>query len=161
MSKLVQNNTNAALDYLKLTDSSRNSSSSILNFLIEDRRIAHAERINDSRNIIVLYTDDIVMARTAIQNDLSKHQVAKLSYSIRDLFQTIRNTGFGSHFDRKLNKPDSPELKFVAYYLRPLPPSLKPCESIDSIDLRYLNHVHAPLVNPLKKTLDIKLYNDN
>ena len=66
MPKLVQNNANATLDYLKLTDSSRNFSSSILKVLIGDRRIAHVERINNSRNIIILHAGDIVMDRTAI-----------------------------------------------------------------------------------------------
>ena len=59
------------------------------------------------------------MARTAIQSDLTKHKVAELSYSIRGPFQIICTT-------KKLNKPDSPELKFMAYDLYPLPPSLKP-----------------------------------
>lgn len=60
--KLVQNNANTILDYLKLTDSSRNSSSSILKNIIEDYWITHAERINNSRNLVVLHTGDIVMA---------------------------------------------------------------------------------------------------
>ena len=96
MPKLVQNNANAALEYLKLTDSSRSFFSSILKILIENLRIAHAERINNSRNLVVLYAGDIVMARTTIQSDLSKHKVAKLSYSVCGSFQIIRNTGFGS-----------------------------------------------------------------
>ena len=45
--------------------------------------------------------------------------------------------------------------------LYPLPPSLKPCELIDSADTRYLNQTHAPLVNPLKLSLHIELYNEN
>ena len=57
---------------------------------------------------------DIVIARTAIQNDLSKNKVAKLSYSVRGPFQIIHNTGLGSYFVRKLNKPDIPDLKFMA-----------------------------------------------
>ena len=138
MPKLVQNNANAALKYLKLPDSSRSFSSFILKILIKDHRIAHAERINISRNLVVLHVGDIFMARTAIHSNFSKQKFAKLSYSIRDLFQIVRNTGFGTYFVRNLNKPDSPELKFMAYDLYPLPPSLKPCEPIDSIDTRYL-----------------------
>ena len=107
MPKLVQNNANAALEYLKLTDSSRSFSSSILKILIEDPRISHTERINNFRNLVVLHAGDIVMARTAIQSDLSKHKAAKLSYSVRGPFQIIRNAEFDSYFVRKLNKPDS------------------------------------------------------
>ena len=66
MPKLIQNNANAALEYLKLTDCSRSFSFSILKILIKDRRISHAERINNSRNIIVLHAGDIFMVRTAI-----------------------------------------------------------------------------------------------
>ena len=100
------------------------------------------------------------MARTAIQSDFSKHKVAKLSYSVRGPFQIIRNTGFGSYFVRKLNKQYSPELKFIAYDSYPLPPFLQPCEPVDLTDTRYLNQMHAPLINPLKKALDIELYNE-
>ena len=79
MLKLVQNNANSALEYLKLTDSSRSFSSSILKMLIEYRRIVHYERINNSINLVVLYAEDIVMDRTAIQSDISKRKFAKLS----------------------------------------------------------------------------------
>ena len=155
MPKLVQNNANAALDYIKLIDSSRNFSSSILKILIEDRRISHAKLINISINLVVLHVGDIVMTRTDIQSNLYKHKVAKLSYSVRGLFQIIRSTGFNSYFVRKLNKLDSTEFKFKAYGLYPLSPSLKPCEHVDSINTRYLNQMHVPLINPLKRALDI------
>ena len=42
----------------------------------------------------------------------------------------------------------------------PLTPSLKPYEPVDTTDTRYLNQSHAPLTNPLKKALYIKLYNE-
>ena len=100
------------------------------------------------------------MARTTIQSDLSKHKVTELSYSVRGPCQIIRNTGFSSYFVRKLNKPHSPELKFMAYDLYPLLLSLKPCEPIDLTDTRYLNQMHAPLINPLKRAPDIELHNE-
>ena len=52
--RLTQNNNHATLEYLKLTGSSRHFYSSILKILIEDRRTAHIERINNSRNLVVL-----------------------------------------------------------------------------------------------------------
>ena len=64
--KLAHNSSQSALDLSKLIDYSHHFSSSILKFLIEDRRTAHAERINNNRNIVVLEPGDIVMARTAI-----------------------------------------------------------------------------------------------
>ena len=72
----------------------------------------------------------------------------------------MKCTGHGSYLVRKLYKPDSPELKFMATDLYPLPPSLKPREPVDSSDIRYLNHSHSPIVNPLSKPLNIELYND-
>ena len=103
---------------------------------------------------------DIVVVRTAIQSDLSKNKAAKLSYSVRGPCQFLHNTVLGTYFVRKLNKPDSPELKFMDHYLYPLSPSFKPRDPIDSTDTRYLNQHHTPLVNPLKKALHLALYNE-
>ena len=47
----------------------------------------------------------------------------------------------------------------MAYDLYP-PPSLKPCEPVDTIDTRYLSQSHAFLTNPLKKALHLELYNE-
>ena len=156
----MRNNGQAALYYLKFTDSSRHFSSVILNIIIEDRRTPHVERINNTRNLVVLKPGDIVMGRTAIQSDKKKEKVAKLSYAVRGPYQAIRATNHGRYFKRKLHRPDSPELKFMAYDLYPLPSSLKTCESMDTTDRRYLNQSHNPLINPLKKALHIELYND-
>ena len=156
--ELIQNNAQATLDFLNFTNSHRHFASTILKILIENRRTTHAERINNAKKFVLLKAGDIVMARTALQSDLSKNIVA--SYSVRGPYQILRITGLGSYFVRKLNKPDSPELKFMAHDLYPLPPSLKPCEPIDSTYARYLNQNHTPLVNPLKKTLHIELYNE-
>ena len=150
--KLTQNNGQAALDYLKLTDSSRHFSTSILKILIEDRRTAHAERINNNRNLVIFKPGDIVMAKAAIQNDKKKAKVAKFCYADRGPHQIICNTGHDSYFAKKLHKPDSPELNFMAHDLYTFPPfSLKSCEPLDTTDTLYLNQSHDPLANPLKK----------
>ena len=99
------------MDYLKLTDSSRHFSSSILKILIEDRRTAHAEHINNNCNVIFLEPDDIVMARTAIQRDKQKEKVAKLCYAVKGPCQIIRTTGHGGYFVRKLYTPDIPKIE--------------------------------------------------
>ena len=91
--KLIQNNAQATLDYLNFTNSHRHFASSILKILVEDRRTAHAECINNTKHIVILKAGDIVMDRTAIQSDLSKIKVAKLSYSVRGPYQILRNTG--------------------------------------------------------------------
>ena len=67
--EMTRNNGQSVLYYLKFTDSPRHFSSAILKILIEDRRTAHAERINNTRNLIVLQPGDIVMAQSAIQSN--------------------------------------------------------------------------------------------
>jgi len=95
---LTQNNGQAVLYYLKLADSSRHFSTSILKILIEDCRTAHAERINNNINIVILKPGDIVAARTAIQSDKKKEKIAKLCYAVRVPYQILHNTGHGSYF---------------------------------------------------------------
>ena len=81
--KLAHNSVPVTLDYLKLTDSSRHLSSSILKILIEYRRTAHVERINNNRNVVVLKPGDIVMACTATRSNKQKGKVSKLYYAVR------------------------------------------------------------------------------
>ena len=47
--QLTQNIAQSTIDYLRLTDSNRRFSSSILKILIEDRRTMHAERVNNNK----------------------------------------------------------------------------------------------------------------
>ena len=47
--KLIQNNAQATLDFLNFTNSRRHFASTVLKILIEDRRTAHAERINNTK----------------------------------------------------------------------------------------------------------------
>ena len=51
---LVSNNIESVLSYLRLTDSNRHFASAILEILIEDRRTDHVERINNSRNMVII-----------------------------------------------------------------------------------------------------------
>ena len=100
------------------------------------------------------------MARTTVHSDASSNKVAILSYQVRGPFRIVTCTGQGSYLVRKLYKPDSPKLKFMSIDLYPLPPSLKPCEPVDSSDTRYLNQSYYPIVNLLRKALNIELYNE-
>ena len=84
-----------------------------------------------------LVVGDITMAITAIQSGNSINTVAKLSYQIWGLIRIVKCTGRGSYLVRNLYKPDSPEFKFIAIYLYPLPPSWKACEPVDSSN----NHI--------------------
>ena len=88
-----------------------------------------------------------------------KQPSKKLFYKVRGPYQIIYTTGHGIYFVRKLNMPNSPELKFMAYDLYLLLPSLKPCETVDTTYTQYMDQSHAPIINPLKKALRIELYN--
>ena len=157
---LVTNNAYSVISYLRLVDTNRHFATVIFKILIEDRRDTHAERINNNRNIVLMRPGDIVMARTAVQSDKSKDKVVKLSYAVWGPLQIIRGTGQGGYTVRKLNKHDSPELKFMSKDLHILPPSLKSCQPVGWSDTRYLNQTHAPIVNLLQKPLSIELYNE-
>ena len=112
----VSNNKELVISYLRLTDSNSHFDSAIFENLIENRRAAHAERINNSRNIVTIHPSDIVMARTAIQSNNATDKVAKLCYGVQGLFQIVRGTGRDSYIVRKLIKLDRPELKFISEY---------------------------------------------
>ena len=158
--QLTQNNVQSYVDFLLLTNSNRRFSSAILKILIEDRRDAHAERVNNNKNTVDLVVGDIVMTRTTVHSDASSNKVAKLSYQVRGPFRIVQCTGQGSYLVRKLYKPNSPMLKFMNVGIYPLLLSLKPCEPIDSSDTRYLNRSYSPIVNPLRKALNIELCNE-
>ena len=83
-----------------------------------------------------------------------------MCYTIRSPYHILRTTGYGNYIVRKLIKPDSFELKFVAYDFYPLALSLKPYTPINATDSRYLNQNHALLVNPLNNALHNELYNE-
>ena len=110
VTQLTQNNTQSTIDYLRLTDSDRSLSSSILKLLIEDCRTIHAERVNSNKRVVELFVGDIVMVRTAIENNASTNEIAKLSYQVREPFCIVKCTGRGSYLVQKLYKPNSLEL---------------------------------------------------
>ena len=57
------------------------------------------------------------MERTAVKTYIFKNEVTKLCYDIHRAYQIIRSTSHGSYYVREIHKPDSPELKFMAYDL--------------------------------------------
>ena len=57
-------------------------------------------------------------------------------------------------------KESSATRKYKGCELYLLPPSIFPHNPVDTMDQRYLNFSHAPIVSPLKKSLQIELYND-
>ena len=147
-------------DYLKFADSPRHFPPFILKNFIKDHWTTHAERINNNRNLVVLKSGDIGMAGTTIRNDLSKKRITKLCYAVRYSYQIICSTDHGSYYVQKFNKPDSPNIKFMDYDVYPLSLSHKHREHIDTTYTCYFNQTHTPIVNRLKKVLNVEFYND-
>ena len=96
-----------------------------------------------------MHYEDLVIGRPVIQSVKAKDKIAQLGYLVRGSFQIVRSVGPESYIVRKMNRADSPELKFISENLYILPPFFKPCEPIDSYDTRYLNQFHAHIVSPL------------
>ena len=65
-----------------------------------------------------------------------------------------------SYLVARYGKESSATRKYKGCELYLLPPSIFPHNPIDTTDQRYLNFSHAPIVSPLKKSLQIELYND-
>ena len=86
--KLTQNNGQVALDYLKLTNSSRHLSTSILIILIDDRRTAHVERINNNTNLFILNPG--ILSWIAQPSRVIGQNIKSLSY-VRQLEVPIRS----------------------------------------------------------------------
>ena len=100
--KLIDNQANSVLEYLRLTDKDKIFATEILKLLVEDRCIAHHDRINNNRNIVALQQGDVVMARREVFSDKAKHRVSKLQYQVSGHFVITRATGHGSYFARRL-----------------------------------------------------------
>ena len=118
----------------------------------------HRERINNQRNIVSFHVGDAVMARWEVQSNKSANKVGKLCYQVRGPFTIVKPTGTGGYIVTKFGKPDGPQLKYMAEELYALPPTLLPCDPVDGSDIRYLNHSHPSVPNPLKDVLDIVSY---
>ena len=99
LSKMTQNNTQTILGYLKFTNSSRHYLSFILKVLIEYRRTAHTEYINNTSNHVALKPGAVW---TTIQSDISKNKVNKLYYAVRNPCYIICSTSHGSYYVKKL-----------------------------------------------------------
>ena len=100
------------------------------------------------------------MAKVQVNSDASTGTVAKLAYRKRGPYEIVEATGFGAYLVRRHGHPNAPLLKYPTQALSPLPPAILPCTPIDTPDFRYLNHSHAPLIDPLRNPFQIQMYNN-
>ena len=152
-------NNNALYDYLRNVSTDSKFATSILQILIEERRMNHQKRLNKNRTPSNLKVGDIVKAHVQVQSNAASGTVDKLSYKARGPFKIIKELKFDSFEVQDYHKPTAATRKYKSTELYLLPPSLYPCEPLDTMDHRYLHYEHAPIVSPLSKPLQIEAYN--
>jgi len=133
---------------------------SVVQVLIEERRLAHHERVNKDKIVSCLQVGNIVKAHVQVQSKQELGVVGKLSYRARGPFKIVTVLGHNSFAVQNWTNPAAATRKYKATEAYLLPPSLFPSEPLDTLDQRYLNYENAPVVSPLKKPLQIELYND-
>ena len=160
-SPTLNNETNSNLfQYLRDTAADSAFALSIVQILIEERRLAHQERHNAGKKQPDFQVDDIVKAHVQVQSILAKGQVQKLSYQARGPFRITQVLGNQSFEVQRYDNPHGATRKYKGADLYLLPPSIFPSEPLDTMDQRYLNYENAPIVSPLRKPLGIELYNE-
>ena len=95
-----------------------------------------------------------------VQSRADTGLVGKLAYRGRGLFIITKELGNNSFEVQRYGEPDSAVRKYKNTELYLLPPALFPSEVLDTIDERYIDSHHAPIVSPLLKPMRVELYND-
>jgi hypothetical protein len=149
----------SVLTYIQHTAQHVDFARQVVALVVEDRRQAHRDRVNEGRSAPSFLPGDLVLIRVQVQSNAELNRVAKLSYQVRGPFRVISHAA-GSYRVVPLHQPDSNPLSYPGHMLSPVPAGILPCSPVDSPDFRYLNHGHAPLPNPLKRHLHIEQYNE-
>ena len=155
-------NQTALYQYLRDVSNDSAFATSIVQILVEERRLAHVDRHNNSiskSSQPPFKVGDVVKAHVQVQSNATTGTVKKLSYRARGPFQITRDLGHNSFEVQRYGKPDSQVRKYKSTELYLLPPAIYPSEPLDTIDQRYLSYEYTPIHNPLKKPLGIELYN--
>ncbi len=152
-------NNNRLFDYLRDVSTDSNFATGVLQILIEERRKRHRDRRNAVLEKSALKVGDVVKAHVQVQSRTDDGVVGKLSYKARGPFSIVRDLGFNSFEVQPYNKPNAATRKYKATELYLLPPQLFPSEPLDTLDQRYINYEHAPVVSPLQQALNVEAYN--
>jgi len=111
----------AVSDYVTHLAQVTNFNQAILKLLVEDRRIAHAERINASRDPVTYKIGALVLARVQVQSNATSGIVSKLTYRVRGPFTILDHTHGGSYICAKLGNPHGPTFKYHGSTLSTVP----------------------------------------
>ena len=115
----VEDLSSTVVQFLMLSSHRRTTSSSVLRFLLDDRRSVHRERVNASRNASSFRVGDFVTACAQQQSNRVLGRVQKLLYKAKGPFHITEVCERGSYRVQHANKPQRLALKFHA---RDLPP---------------------------------------
>jgi hypothetical protein len=151
----------ALFNYLRNVSNDSKFAQSLVEILVQERRERHRDRHNKDKVQPQFKLGDVVKAHVQVSSNKSTGEVKKLSYQARGPFQITACLGHNSYKVRRYNEPNSATRKYKATELYLLPPTIFPAEPLDTMDQRFYNYEHAPIVSPLKKALDIELYNEH
>ena len=127
--------------------------------LIEDWRTTHRTRWNKQRAAKSFQIGDVVKSHAQVQFNAFTGAVKKLSYQARCPFQIKEILDADSYLIQRYNEFNSATSKYKGSVLYLLTPSIFPHNSVDTMDQRYLNFSNSPIDSPLKRPLQINLYN--
>lgn len=147
-------------EYLRNASNNGPFATSVVKLIVEDRRATHRARMNKGKPSQIFKVGDAVTARVSIQSKADTGTVQKLSYKARGPFQIVEVLGSDSYTVRRYGLPNSEPRKYKGTDLFLLPPAIFPNDPLDTIDCRYLNFDHVPLVDPMQPFLKVDMYND-
>ena len=150
----------ALYNYLRNVSFDSTFATSVLQVLIEENRTAHRDRWNTKRSAKTFKVGDVVKVHVQVQSNAATGTVQKLSYQARGPFQIKEILEANAYLVAHYGKESSATRKYKGCELYLLPPSIFPHNPVDTMDQRYLNFSHAPIVSPLKNPSQIELYND-
>jgi len=146
--------------YLRYVDRDAEFARQLTQWLIEDRRSMHRERVNENRHLVTYEPGDVVMGRIAVQSKSTKGIVGKLVFQTRGPFVIIEKTQGSSYTVRAYGIDNGHTQKFQTEDLYLLPKEILPCEHLDLPDMRYMNFDFAPTNHPFGKAFDVTGYNN-
>lgn len=146
-------------EFLRLASNNSRFAQSISQLLIEERRKSMRERANQNKITPPFQVGDVVKAHIQVKSNASDGKVGKFSYQIKGPLQITKDLQNGSFEVQRYGNPNAAIWKYRGCDLYLLPPSLYPSNPLDTMDQRYIDFEHAPIPNPLKKPLRIKITN--
>jgi len=146
--------------YLRYVDGDAEFARKLTQWLIDDRRAMHRERVNEDRHLVTYEPGDVVMGKIAVQSNSIRGIVGKLVFQTRGPFVIVKKTQGSSYIVRPYGTETGTTQKFQTEDLYLLPKEILPCEHLDLPDMRYMNFDFAPTNHPFGKAFDITGYNN-